>query len=433
MALGSHLITVRRLEKYINDVIGKKANLPDTSKTIIGNISQINSDLTNNICVNLLNPTEQTQTKNGVTFTNNGDGTYTVNGTASGTSIINVGSGSAIKHRGKNLCLCGCPSGGANNKYQMVMYAFDANGTIVNAWYNTGGSDRKIVPQSAVRFACGIYVYAGTTVSNLVFKPMLTTYLNAKYDDYVPYTGDSGRLNEDVAEIQANKQDKTDNALTTVAKTIVGAINELNSDLGSKSSASSISGNDAFSKINTVDSKFGGGAFYFNKVGRKDFRISGGSYITMSKEEGTQNWYMTEINDGGITVSKSTDNSASWTRLWRKTKPVGLFGATNVTNSGTQIELSNSYADYTYILVHFGRYYNNAFFLSNTMIIPTIIINGLSNQFNLSVCSSPIRNNTNSIQFGFTSSNHLTVSHVESSGDNASESYILAMECYGID
>jgi hypothetical protein len=47
MALGSHLITVRRLEKYINDVIGKKANLPDTSKTIIGNISQINSNKQN--------------------------------------------------------------------------------------------------------------------------------------------------------------------------------------------------------------------------------------------------------------------------------------------------------------------------------------------------------------------------------------------------
>lgn len=49
MALGSHLITVRRLEKYINDVIGKKANLPDTSKTIIGNISQINSDLSQEV------------------------------------------------------------------------------------------------------------------------------------------------------------------------------------------------------------------------------------------------------------------------------------------------------------------------------------------------------------------------------------------------
>jgi hypothetical protein len=52
---------------------------------------------------------------------------------------------------------------------------------------------------------------------------MLTTDLNATYDDYVPYTGDSGRLNEDVS----NKQNKTDNALTTVAKTVVGAINEL--------------------------------------------------------------------------------------------------------------------------------------------------------------------------------------------------------------
>lgn len=56
MALGSHLITVRRLEKYINDVIGKKANLPDTSKTIIGNISQINSDLTDNYSVLWTNP-----------------------------------------------------------------------------------------------------------------------------------------------------------------------------------------------------------------------------------------------------------------------------------------------------------------------------------------------------------------------------------------
>lgn len=49
MSLGSHLITVRRLEKYINDVIGKKANLPNTNKTIIGNISQINSDLTQEV------------------------------------------------------------------------------------------------------------------------------------------------------------------------------------------------------------------------------------------------------------------------------------------------------------------------------------------------------------------------------------------------
>jgi hypothetical protein len=61
---------------------------------------------------------------------------------------------------------------------------------------------------------------------------MLTTDLNATYDDYVPYTGDSGRLNEDVS----NKQDKADNALTTTAKTVVGAINELDSDLTNNTS-----------------------------------------------------------------------------------------------------------------------------------------------------------------------------------------------------
>jgi hypothetical protein len=33
---------------------------------------------------------------------------------------------------------------------------------------------------------------------------MITTDLNAKYDDYVPYTGNSGRLNEDVAEIYSD-------------------------------------------------------------------------------------------------------------------------------------------------------------------------------------------------------------------------------------
>lgn len=66
MALGSHLITVRRLEKYINDVIGKKANLPDTSKTIIENISQINSDLSDIIQI-------KTIYKQGITITANAE------------------------------------------------------------------------------------------------------------------------------------------------------------------------------------------------------------------------------------------------------------------------------------------------------------------------------------------------------------------------
>lgn len=36
---------------------------------------------------------------------------------------------------------------------------------------------------------------------NLIFKPMITTNLNATYDDFVPYTGDTGQLNKDVASL----------------------------------------------------------------------------------------------------------------------------------------------------------------------------------------------------------------------------------------
>lgn len=46
-------------------------------------ISELNNNnITNNICTNLLNPTLETSSKNGITCTNNGDGTYTFTGTA---------------------------------------------------------------------------------------------------------------------------------------------------------------------------------------------------------------------------------------------------------------------------------------------------------------------------------------------------------------
>ena len=39
MAFDSHIVTVRRLKKYIDDVIGKKANLPNNTKTIVDNVA----------------------------------------------------------------------------------------------------------------------------------------------------------------------------------------------------------------------------------------------------------------------------------------------------------------------------------------------------------------------------------------------------------
>ena len=56
-------------------------------------------------------------------------------------------------------------------------------------------------------FSVDMRVVEGTTVNNLVFKPMITTNLDATYDDFVPYTGDTGKLNSDVAELK-NDLDK---------------------------------------------------------------------------------------------------------------------------------------------------------------------------------------------------------------------------------
>ena len=52
-------------------------------------------------CKNLLNPTLQTTTQNGVTCTNNGDGTYTLNGTA--TSQANFGLTNVMLNKHKKM------------------------------------------------------------------------------------------------------------------------------------------------------------------------------------------------------------------------------------------------------------------------------------------------------------------------------------------
>ena len=56
-------------------------------------------------------------------------------------------------------------------------------------------------------FSVDMRVVEGTTLNNIIFKPMITTNLDVTYDDFVPYTGDSGKLNSDVAELK-NDLDK---------------------------------------------------------------------------------------------------------------------------------------------------------------------------------------------------------------------------------
>ena len=141
----------------------------------------------------------QTTTLNGVTCTRNvdangtPDGTYTLNGTATDnfTTFI-IGTFNLIK--GIKYAFCGCPKDGDSTKYRCSVW------DIAECYGNTEifEVDEDITKNISIKIEKGI------TVSNLTFKPMLTTNLNATYDDFVPYTGDGETLTHDVADLKNN-------------------------------------------------------------------------------------------------------------------------------------------------------------------------------------------------------------------------------------
>ena len=116
-----------------------------------------------------------TQTINGVTFTNNGDGTITANGTATDNVrygydfLPNWRDGGGLDTISKLLYI-GCPAGGSNSTYG-----------IYNGWatdnYQDIGSGAFTYPtpdkyNGFYRFNYNIGIRKGYTANNLVFKPM---------------------------------------------------------------------------------------------------------------------------------------------------------------------------------------------------------------------------------------------------------------------
>ena len=145
-------------------------------------------------CKNLLNPTLQTTTLNGVTCTNNGDGTYTLNGTATSTVDLIVGEAETIN--GKQYICNGVPVTLSDSSFSTTCIV------IRTTDWKTVGKNGVVFTAESSKTKIAIHVESGVTVSNVVFKPMVTTDLSATYDDFVPYTGDGDTLTHDVAEIK---------------------------------------------------------------------------------------------------------------------------------------------------------------------------------------------------------------------------------------
>lgn len=163
---------------------------------------------------NLLNPTANTTTVNGITFTNNGDGTYTLSGTASPDARLTIQLPSGINvTSGQTVKLVGCPSNGSESTYQLYTQ------TVNNHDYGNG----VVFDWDSGISGIAIIVKNGVTVSDLTFKPMLTTDLYASYDEFVQYSGD-GELNENVSSLHSlvkTLQDSFSNALTSLKNTAI--------------------------------------------------------------------------------------------------------------------------------------------------------------------------------------------------------------------
>lgn len=126
--------------------------------------------------LNLINCTPKTTTINGITMVNNGDGTYTVNGTA--TDDFDIALAPYATKQNIYYTLSGCPSGGSNTTYYLDPRGYE---------YDTGSGITIRNPNQDFSNYIRIVIKKDVTVNNLLFKPMFNEGQTAQ--PFEPYTG----------------------------------------------------------------------------------------------------------------------------------------------------------------------------------------------------------------------------------------------------
>ncbi len=110
-----------------------------------------------------------TRTYGGTTITDVGDGTLTVSGTSTATHYFSV-QGAFTLPKGKYK-LSGCPSGGGNSKYTMILRKNGVNTDKTAIDYGDG--EVFEVTDEATEYVIIICIYGVTNATDLTFKPML--------------------------------------------------------------------------------------------------------------------------------------------------------------------------------------------------------------------------------------------------------------------
>ena len=127
---------------------------------------------------NLLKATLQTTTQSGVTFTANGDGTYTLNGIAKALIDVSLSTNFHIEN-GKMYRITGWVKNVSGSIY--LVNGKDSAGDTgdgVTFTYIDATNDSKVIH---------IQIPKGAIINNVIIKPMICTDTSATYDDFEPY------------------------------------------------------------------------------------------------------------------------------------------------------------------------------------------------------------------------------------------------------
>lgn len=149
---------------------------------------------------------ETTHTEQGVTWTDNGDGTVTANGTALGVSNFFVKyAATQITNIQKGIYkVTGCPKGGSDATYRTFPYKREDGQNVSFGNYEYG--DGLVFDiDDTINFGMSLQIMRGVTVNNLVFKPMirLATDTNDTWEPYYTIIPDA---TSDLITIDRNKK-----------------------------------------------------------------------------------------------------------------------------------------------------------------------------------------------------------------------------------
>jgi len=129
--------------------------------------------------INILQNVGKTQSKNGLEFTVNKDGTVLVNGIATANTSFNL-ENTFVNYSAGEYFLNGCPPNGAADTYRIISWK---EGYVVNSV--DIGYGTKVTFDDTTKYITQIVIASGVMIDNLVFKPKIAkTQRETQYSPY---------------------------------------------------------------------------------------------------------------------------------------------------------------------------------------------------------------------------------------------------------